>query len=154
MADGNNVMVPIGTRYPSTTPAGKWKVHVDSPQYRAWKWWLQREFRKEFFPEPVMVVWSEWPPRSWDGARMVAEAITAIRNSEDIFLPKHRNSERPPIGGEPVPPNPEPWDGYIPLPSPVPVYADNLAERRRKIIEEYLANKNKFGPTWRPERLP
>lgn len=90
--------------YPSQTPAGLWKVHMGSQQYRSWEWWLRMRLGKRFFPKPVMVVWSEWPPQTQAGADLVAKAISDLRAS------KHDGRV---IGGASVT-HPTPWDGYIP----------------------------------------
>lgn len=97
----------IDESYPSQTISGQWKVHVGSRQYRAWEYWLHREIGKRFFPEPVMVVWSEWPPMTPESAVAVANSIAEIRRSKFA-------NEKNPIGGAAVPTYPRPWDGHIP----------------------------------------
>lgn len=132
MFEGEKVDGALG--YPSQTSKGLWKVHVGSRQYRAWKFWLAASFRKKEFPEPVMVVWGEWPPRSWEGAALVAQTISEIRDGTYGKDPR-------PIGGLPVPRGPEPWNGHIPAEIAPPPIIENLAERRRQIIEHYLAGE-------------
>lgn len=91
----------------NNTKAGLWALREDTDQYRAWKMWLHAEFGKTFFPR-WLTVWSRWPPTTRSAAAAVAAAISEIRDG--CYL-----KETLPIGGDPVPRAPRPWDGEIPM---------------------------------------
>lgn len=81
-------------------------LNEQTPNYRAWKHWLSKEFGKEVFPSWITVQ-GEWPPTTQDGADGYARALSEIRDSKYL-------KETSPIGGKAVPRHPAPWSGHIP----------------------------------------
>jgi len=95
----NDALIKIGSN-------GLVGLHEKTPNYRAWKHWLQSEFGKRVFPEWLTVL-GEWPPTTQEGADTFACHLSDIRDSKYL-------KETSPIGGRAVPRHPNPWTGYLP----------------------------------------
>jgi hypothetical protein len=124
-----------GSAYPSQTPAGLWKLHVNSEEYRAWAFWLGAEFGRRFFAEPVMVVWFRWPPTTDGGADEIAKLISEAR---DAINDEKGNRRR----CLPVNQHPAPWNGHIPAPPAREqiISVDAMQEIRGRLDSHWVRN--------------
>lgn len=101
---------------------GLWALHETSGQYRAWRAWLNKEFGVRGFSRWITAT-SEWPPTSQLGANRYAEFLSGIRD-------ENKNPE-------PVPRNPNAWDGRVPQPERERVERHVSAEEMQEVYRKY-----------------
>lgn len=90
-----------GLKVRENTSTGLWAVHISTPQFWAWKYWLEDQFRyTRAIHGKWLTVWDQWPPMTAGRASSIAQYISDMRDE---------------LGNsKPVPRRPTPWDGAVP----------------------------------------